>query len=158
MEKARNALLLTIIILCVPLLLAWLFVFLLFMLVWGAILRVWFWRAHASHGRNILFVYSESPNWQSYVEANILPHIRDHAVVLNWSERRTWSRQHLWEERFFRRFAGRREFNPLGLVFGRWGRITAVPFHRAFLDYKHGKPSALRQAEARLFQLAKAAA
>ena len=113
---------------------------------------VWFWRAHASRGRYILFVYSESPNWQSYIEANILPRIQHSAVVLKWSERRHWSSTSPWEARFFRRFAGDREFNPLALVFCSRGRIHSVRFHQAFLDYKHGKESALRDAERRLFE------
>jgi hypothetical protein len=157
-EKIRNAALLVIVVLCLPLILAWVAIYLILMVVWGIMFRAWFWRAHASHGRFILFVYSESPNWQSYVEANILPRIADRAVVLNWSERRKWSSSHPWEERFFRRFAGDREFNPIALVFGSRGRITAVRFHQAFLDYKHGKSAALGRAEAQLYELGKAAA
>ena len=155
MEKARNAVLLAIIILCLPLLLAWAAVYLLFILLWGAVLRFWFWRAHASQGRFILFVYSESPNWQSYIEGNILPRIRDSAVVLNWSQRRNWSTECPWEARFFRRFSGDREFNPLALVFGRRGRITKIRFHQAFLDHKHGKTTSLERAEAQLYELAR---
>jgi hypothetical protein len=153
----RNAVLLALILLCLPLILAWVAVYLLFTLLSGAVLRIWFWRAHASQGRFILFVYSESPNWQSYVEVNILPRIRDSAVVLNWSQRRDWSSQCPWEARFFRRFSGDREFNPLALVFGRRGRITKIRFHQAFLDHKHGRTALLEQAEARLYEVASAA-
>ena len=154
MEKARNAVLLAIIILCLPLLLAWVAVYLLFIFLWGAVLRFWFWRAHASQGRFILFVYSESPNWQSFIEANILPRIRDSAVVLNWSQRRTWSSECPWEARFFQRFSGER---TLALVFGRRGRITKIRFHQAFLDHKHGNTTSLERAEAQLYGLASAA-
>jgi hypothetical protein len=157
MEKIRNAALLVIVVLCLPLILAWVAVYLVFMAAWGVSLRIWFWRAHASHGRFILYVYSKSPNWQSYVEAHILPRIADRAVVLNWSERRQWSSSRPWEERFFRRFAGDREFIPIALVFGSRGRITAVPFYRAFLDYKHGRSAALERVEAQLYELAKVA-
>jgi hypothetical protein len=143
---ALLALLLPVIVVYVACYLAWHF-------VWGAILRVWFWRAHAARGRRVLFVYSESPNWQAYVEANILPRIRDQAVVLNWSERRHWSSTSAWEARFFRRFGGDREFNPLALVFCPGGRIRSVRFHQPFLDLKHGRDSALRAAEAELYSL-----
>jgi hypothetical protein len=102
-------------------------------------------------------VYSESPNWQAYIEAKILPRIKDRAVVLNWSERRLWPDASPWEARFFRRFAGGREFNPLALVFCGPGRIKAVRFHQAFLDLKHGKESTLRAAEAELLSLVAAA-
>jgi hypothetical protein len=148
---------LALVALFMPLILVYFACYLVGLLVWGAILRVWFWRAHAIHGRRVLFVYSESPNWQTYIEQNILPRIRDHAVVLNWSERRLWSSTSPWEARFIRRFSGDREFNPLALVFSQHGRIRSVRFHRAFLDFKHGKESALREAEAELFALVEAA-
>src|SRR5918911_507082 len=50
-----------------------------FRAVWGA------------RGRDLLLVYSNSPNWQPYVEANWLPRWGERAVVLNWSERSRWS-------------------------------------------------------------------
>jgi hypothetical protein len=156
--KFSNVVFLIIGILCLPILVLLAAFYLPIWFLWGEVLRVWFWRAHASHGRFILFVYSESPNWQAYVEENILPRIRERAIVLNWSERRLWASNCPWEWRFFRRFAGDREFNPLALVFCRYGRVRAVRFHQAFLDYKHGKPLALQQAEAQLFELAKDAA
>jgi hypothetical protein len=124
--------------------------FFLFQLGRGAVLRAWFYIAHRRHGRFILFVYSESPNWQSYVEAHILPRLRQAAVVLNWSERKQWPRLCPWESRVFHHFTGPREFNPVAVVFvGRW-RVVPIRFYRAFLDLKHGHESALRQAEAEL--------
>jgi hypothetical protein len=120
-------------------------------------LRLWFWRAHAIQGRRVLFVYSESPNWQAYIEENILPRIRDMAVVLNWSERGLWSSASPWEARFFRRCSGGREFNLVALVFCAHGRVRSVRFHRAFLDFKHGRESALREAEAELAGLVEGA-
>ena len=158
MERLKNAGILALLLVSLPFLLAWVVLYLLWLLVWGAILRVWFWRAHAANGRQIFFVYSESPNWQSYIEANILPSIRDRAVVLNWSDRRHWPSRSPWEARFFRRFAGDHEFNPIALVFGPCGRVRPVRFYRAFRDFKHGNESALRRAEAELFALLEAAA
>ena len=118
----------------------------------GLALRRWFWCAHALHGRDVLFVYSNSPNWQQHIEADILPRIRGRAVVLNWSERRNWGRTCPLPARFFRRFAGYRDFNPIAFVFRR-GRIRTIRFYRAFLDRKHGKTASLQAAEAELFQL-----
>lgn len=125
--------------------------FFLFLLARGVVLRSWFYAAHRRHGRFILFVYSESPNWQSYVEAQILPRLQHVAIVLNWSNRKQWLRLCPWESRVFHHFAGPREFNPVALVFiGRW-RVVPIRFYQAFLDLKHGQESALRQAEAELF-------
>lgn len=127
-------------------------------LIWGSILRLWFWRTHAARGRPIMFVYSNSPNWQTYVEERILPRISGQAVVLNWSERRLWASQSPLESWFFRWFSGPRHFNPLALVFLPPGKVHVVRFHQAFIDFKHGKETALRKAEAELFELADRAA
>lgn len=145
--------LLALVAVLLPLILVCVAVYLVWRTAWGAILRVWFWHRHAAHGRRILFVYSESPNWQAYVEANILPRLRERAVALNWSQRNEWPDRSPWEARFFRHFAGAREFNPIALVMSKRGRIQAVRFHQAFLDFKHGKESALRAAETELFTL-----
>ena len=153
MDRLKKIGVLVLFALFLPLIVVFVAVALLWWLVWGAVLRVWFWRAHASQGRPVLFVYSESPNWQSYIEANILPRIRDRSVILNWSQRRLWPTTTPWEARFFRWFAGDREFNPLALVYLGRGRIKAVRFHRAFLDFKRGKDWALRAAESELFSL-----
>ncbi len=112
---------------------------------WVLINGIWY------KGRHILFVYSESPNWQEYIEVNILPRISDRSVVINWSERRFWSSQSSWEAHFFYRFAGHREFNPMALVFCARGRIKVIRFHQAFLDLKYGNESTIRAAEAELF-------
>jgi len=151
MDRLKRICILALVLLFLPLILSYAAAYLLWRVVWGSILRFWFWRAHAARGRPVLFVYSESPNWQSYIEESILPRISDRAVVLNWSQRRHWSSTSPWEARYFRRFAGDREFNPLALVFCSRGRIRAVRFHQAFLDLKHGKDAALRAAEAELF-------
>jgi hypothetical protein len=156
-DRLKTIGILALVALFLPLILAWVACWLAWLFISGGILRLWFWRAHATQGRRVLFVYSESPNWQRYIEENILPRIHHSAVVLNWSERRLWSDTSPWEARFFRRFAGDREFNPLALVFCSGGRIRSVRFHQAFLDFKHGKESALRKAEAQLFELVEAA-
>src|SRR5713226_7047787 len=86
----------------------------------GAYLRyVWRrWRAvrrfravWQSQGKDLLLVYSNSPNWKSYVEEKWLTRWGHRAVVLNWSERQHWQRERRPEVALFRAFAGDREFN-----------------------------------------------
>jgi hypothetical protein len=102
-------------------------------------------------GKDLLLVYSESPNWQQYVKEIWLPRWGHRAVVLNWSERSKWRRPARAEVALFRAFAGTREFNPLGIVVpGTGRRVHVVRFWRAFREYKHGKDRLLRQAEAEL--------
>jgi hypothetical protein len=139
------AIILPIILVLLPAVVSW-------WLVWGNMLRLWFWSAHRRHGRSILFVYSDSPNWQNYIEENLLPRLEGHAVVLNWSRRKQWNRECWWEARVFHHWAGGRAFNPLALVFvGRW-RVLPFRFFQPFRDFKHGKEESLRRVEAELLR------
>lgn len=128
-------------------------------------------------GKRGILVYSSSPNWQRYVEQHWLPTMGDQVVILNWSERATWSERHPFEQRVFRRYGGTSEFNPLAIIFkprGRFATLRAwiqgirrldpwgmfvpnsrdtevVRFFQAFRDYKHGKDQLLRTKEAEMF-------
>jgi hypothetical protein len=77
-------------------------------------LSIWlFW---LSLGKDILFVYSDSPIWRDYMLSEMLPLVESRAVVLNWSERGTWKRR-LLRVLAFRYFSGHKAFNPLIVVF-----------------------------------------
>jgi hypothetical protein len=116
---------------------------------WRAVRR--FRAKWSGQGRDVLLVYSNSPNWQAYIEEAWLQRWGHRAVVLNWSERRTWRRRGSPEVQLFRAFGGEREFNPLGIVVPPAGReVHVVRFWRAFRDRKHGKRDTLSQAEAEL--------
>lgn len=123
-----------------------------FRLLYGEWLKYRFWRRHGGAGRFVLFVYSDSPNWKTYVESNILPRVGGHAVVLNWSHRREWEQAHSFEARVFRRWAGKREFNPLALIIRPGRRVKVLRFWQAFRDFKHGRHQALTEVQAALFE------
>ena len=103
-------------------------------------------------GKKVVFVYSDSPHWQSRIESEVLPKISDQAVVLNWSERSTtkW-RQRPLEVRIFKHWGGSREFNPLAIVFQEDGSVEVIRFWQAYRDYKHGKSRLLQKKEQELF-------
>jgi hypothetical protein len=101
-------------------------------------------------GKRLLLVYSNSPNWQAYVEENWLPRLESIAVVLNWSERYTWAERHPFEAQIFRAWAGRREFNPLAIIIPADGPVRVIRLWQAFRDYKRGKDRTLRAAEEEL--------
>ena len=103
-----------------------------------------------AQGKRLLLVYSNSPNWQAYVEENWLPQLDPIAVVLNWSERSTWATRHPFEANIFRMWAGDQEFNPLAVIIPADGAVRVIRFWQAFRDYKHGKDRTLRAAEAEL--------
>ena len=95
-----------------------------------------------ARGRDVLFVYSDSPVWHEYIEQRFLPHLVRRAVVLNWSERNRWNLS--LGQVAFRFFGGRREFNPLAVVFRPLRRTRTFRFWTAFRDLKHGRPEALQ--------------
>jgi hypothetical protein len=112
-------------------------------------LVVWFWWIGPAP-RRVLLVYSDSPNWKEYIEQQILPRLPQNSVVLNWSRRKQWPRLSL-AVFLFRTFAGRREFNPIALVFTRFGLVERFRFWQPFRDAKHGNHQPLEMLEAALF-------
>ena len=100
----------------------------LYLLVWV----IWLPR-----GKDILFVYSDSPIWRDYMATEILPLVQDRAVVLNWSERKKWRRWRLGVA-VFHHFAGGREFNPLVMLFRPVRLARVFRFWSAFKDWKRG--------------------
>src|SRR5919112_1517073 len=65
-----------------------------------------FRRTWGAQGKDLLIVYSNSPHWQRYVEEEWLPHWRDRAVILNWSDRARWT--HSPEVDLFHAVVGRK--------------------------------------------------
>jgi hypothetical protein len=114
-------------------------------------LRIVIWSWWCLRGRDILFVYSDSPIWHDYIEQQILPHLGDRAVILNWSERKRW--RFSLARMAFHHFGGYRQFNPLGVVFRPFGRTHKFRFWQPFRDFKHGHPEALQKMETEFFQL-----
>ena len=119
--------------------------------VYSVVLYVVVWLAWCMHNRNVLLVYSNSPNWQEYVEDQLIPRLPENTIVLNWSERRTWSGLAL-SVRVFRHFGGSREFNPIVFVFKPFHWTRTFRFWQAFREYKHGKPDLLTETQTDLIQ------
>lgn len=119
--------------------------------IYGFLLYVVIWTMWCTHGRRVIFVYSNSPIWQDYVEQNILPRLPDGSIILNWSERKKWSRWRLATRAFFF-FGGSKEFNPVGMVFRPFCWVETFRFWKPFVEYKHGKPAALKKVEEDLFR------
>jgi hypothetical protein len=127
----------------------WLLIFLR-----GIYLRVRFHNVAVTQDKFIIFVYSNSPKWKSYIEENILPQIQDHTIVLNWSERDQWKKAD-WTVQSFHHWGGQENFNPLAIVFCNLFDVRIIRFYKAFRDLKHGKVISLQKAEAQLFDLLK---
>jgi len=106
-------------------------------LFYRAALYLLVWALWLPRGRDILFVYSDSPIWREYMAAQVLPLVQKRAVVLNWSERKKWPKGSLGPA-VFRHFGGAREFNPLVILFRPLRPAKVFRFWSAFKDWKRG--------------------
>lgn len=125
--------------------------------IYCGLLNLAVWVTWCPKGKHILFVYSNSPVWHEYITAQILPHIAERAVLLNWSERHSWSRFQSLAHMVFNYYyaaGGREAFNPLAVVFRPFRVATVLRFWQPFQAYKHGRPETLQEMQARLFHLA----
>lgn len=110
-------------------------------------LAIWVW--WCGRGKDVLFVYSNSPLWRDRVMLSYLPLLDDRVVVLNWSERKRW-RLSLAREAFYH-FRGTAEFNPLAVQFRPLRPTKVFRFWRGFQDQKHGSPQRLQTVERDFF-------
>ncbi len=115
----------------------------------GLNIVIWLW--WCVRGRDVLFVYSDSPIWHDYIEQYILPYVGGRAIVLNWSKRKEW--RFSLARIAFRHFGGSRQFNPLGVVFRPFRVSRVFRFCEPFRDLKHGHPEELQRMEAEFFEL-----
>src|SRR6266851_4362352 len=127
----RAALVVPLCLLLLPILLLaaifyWMYRITLYLLIWLLWLR---------NGKDVLFVYSDSPIWHEYMTTQILPLVQERAVVLNWSERNTWSRSSLGVA-VFHHFGGAGDFNPLVVFFQPLRLAKIYRFWSAFKDWK----------------------
>ncbi len=119
-------------------------------LVHGAALNVLVWLCWCTRGTHLLLVYSDSPVWHDYIEENVIPRLPNSAIILNWSQRRTW-RWYSLRVMVVRYFGGTREFNPMVIAFRPFRWAKTFRFWQPFKDYKHGKPQALEDEERKMF-------
>ena len=124
---------------------------LVYFLVSTICLHIAIWSWWCIRGRDILFLYSDSPVWHDYIEQHVLPQLGERAVILNWSNRRGW--RFSLAQMAVHHFGGSREFNPLAVVFRPFRRTRTFRFWQPFRDFKHGRPEALHRMENEFFRL-----
>lgn len=108
------------------------------------------WALWLPRGKDILFVYSDSPIWHEYMETQILPLVQERAIVLNWSERKKWSRLSLGVA-VFRHFGGDGDFSPLVVLFQPLRSARLFRFWSAFKDWKRGYKEPVERLRQELF-------
>jgi hypothetical protein len=107
-------------------------------------------RKWSRRGLRCLVVYSNSPTWESHIRGRWLSRIGDNAVVLNWSDRRSW-RGGL-AVRVFREFCSRwRNYNPAVVIFRGLRQPHVFRFFEAFQQVGAGRPEYLSRLEGEMF-------
>jgi hypothetical protein len=126
-----------LIILAVPPLVALALIVLIGLLLALIFLHFYAWVWWLPRGKTMLFIYSNSPNWQQDIEENVLPSIHDCAIIMNWSERKQWNTMSpaVWA---FKIIGGERDFNPMAIIFRPMRIVRTVRFFQAYRAAKHG--------------------
>ncbi len=149
LNKVRKILrflpLIPIYIIAVPLFLFFIFVVEPIHMLRGFFINLSVWMKWCRQGKYVLFVYSNSPNWQNYIEEKFLPQIKDHSIILNWSERRTWPRDFALE--VYKYYHGRYQYNPMAVVFQPFIKTKVFRFFKPFHKHKKGHPEDLEKME-----------
>lgn len=117
----------------------------------GAFVYIAVWLSWLPHQKNTLFVYSNSPIWQAYMLEQVLPLMEKQAVVLNWSDRKQWKKWSL-STLAFRYFRGRRNFNPLIIVFKPLQKARIFRFWEPFKEWKHGNAESVENLRREVFR------
>lgn len=118
-------------------------------LLWGMLLYLAIWLTHPRE--LVIFVYSDSPIWKGYLERDILPLIRERAILLNWSEQRSWKSS--LPVLAFNYFAGARDFNPIGIVLRPFHFAKIYRFYKAFQEFKHGDARSVEAMKDQFFMM-----
>ncbi|MEQ1910817.1 MAG: hypothetical protein ABMA15_18495 [Vicinamibacterales bacterium] len=105
-----------------------------------------------------ILVYSNSPNWQAHIEAEVIPRLAGRVATVNWSDRSTWNRTSPLPVRLFRLLKPHEDFNPMGLVLSKDGEFESVALRPGYIDLKHGNGARLESDLTRLQELIDAAA
>jgi hypothetical protein len=114
-----------------------------------ALLYAGVWVRWHGDGPRVLVVTSNSPYWGERIEAELLPRLPVSSVVVNWSDRKHWSKQAL-TTKLFNHFLGSIEHTPSVIVFHPWQRAEVFRFYSAYKQYKRGDPEPLDRLEAQL--------
>jgi hypothetical protein len=133
-RKLGNAVL---VILILPIALPLALVALALHLLLRGVLYLLVWLLWIPKGKDVLFVYSDSPIWREQMTSHVLPLVRERAVILNWSERSKWSPWSL-KVSVFRAFGGSREFNPMVVKFHLFRKAKILRYWSAFQDWRRG--------------------
>jgi hypothetical protein len=128
--------------------------FLILLLVWPfLVLMFLYWvtkyaslsirlRSRWGKQKRALLFYTESSVWAPYLEAEVIPKIAEHTIVINRSKE-NWKREYPLEKKAVEFWGDGGNLNPLGLVLGNVIGVKQYAFFEAFQEFKHGKKAKL---------------
>jgi hypothetical protein len=85
---------------------------------------------------------------------HIISVLQPQSIIMNWSKRSEWSQSRSLRVLNFNYFGGKRDFNPLAIVFRPFRRAKVFRFWDAFKNYKHGKEQSLEKIREELLEYA----
>lgn len=149
LRTVGNAALTVVILPFLPFILALALIAVILHLLYRVALYLLIWSLWLPKGKDILFIFSDSPIWREYMATELLPLVEERAIVLNWSRRKTWSRWSL-SVAAFRHFGGHRAFNPMIVIFRPFHTAKAFRFWAAFREWKQGNRQSIDRLRADL--------
>jgi hypothetical protein len=98
-------------------------------------------------GINVLLIYSDSPHWKERIENEIIPQIKDQAVILNTSISQAWGDQEKFADKIYSFFGGRKDMKPMAIVFHGFSNFKDFRFYQAYQKFKKGNDRELLKVE-----------
>ena len=119
--------------------------------VYSAILYLSIWMTWCHTGSRVFVSYSRSPHWQARFEAVLIPRLPASTIIVNWSDRKTWSRLSL-RTLAFEHFLGRNAHTPAVIIFRPLRRAQVFRFYEAYMKFKHGDELPVQDQESALLR------
>jgi hypothetical protein len=107
------------------------------------------WATWCRNGSRVFVCYSRSPHWQARFEKVLIPKLPASTIIVNWSDRKRWSRLSL-RTRVFGEFLGSVAHTPSVIIFRPFRRARVFRFHEAYKHFKHGNPLPVEELESAL--------
>ncbi|MGE3313933.1 MAG: hypothetical protein AB7O26_02375 [Planctomycetaceae bacterium] len=110
------------------------------------------WISWGRRGINTLLIHSISVLWHDYIRDQIRPQLPRNTVILNFSDRRSWSNWSL-PVITFRCLGAGHGLHPMIIVVRPFRRTRVFSFYKAFQEAKLGNSEKLKMMQFDLFSL-----
>jgi len=119
--------------------------------IYSAFLYLAIWAAWCRAGSRVFVSYSRSPHWQGRFETVLIPQLPESTIIVNWSDRKNWSRLSL-RTIAFEHFLGRNAHTPAAVIFRPFRRAQVFRFYEAYRKLKRGNELPVQEQESALLR------